>query len=98
MKFYQVRHYDKNYPGRTIILGYSGLVLFRYKGKILVKVKPNKKLTKNYLESEEEYLKGYVVINNDHLLFNPYIANGFIDGFKKLFNIKFKQKPINPFI
>ena len=98
MKFYEIRHYDKNYPGRTIILGYSGLVLFRYKGKILVKVKPNKKITKNYSESEEEYLKGYVVVNNDHLFFNPYIANGFIDAFKNLFNIASKQKVKNPFL
>ena len=98
MKHYQVRHYDKNYPGRTIILGYSGLVLFRYKGKILVKIKPNKKLTRNYSESEQEYLKGYVVVNNENLFFNPYIANGFIDAFKKLFNIKSKPKSVNPFL
>ena len=97
MKFYEIRHYDKNYPGRTIILGYSGLVLFRYKGKILVKIKPNQKLGKNYSEIEEEYLKGYVVVNNDHLFLNPYLATGFIDGFKKLFNIKSKPKVINPF-
>jgi len=97
MKFYQVRHYDKNYPGRTIILGYSGLVFFRYKGKILVKIKPNQKISKNYSEIEEEYLKGYVVVNNDHLFLNPYLATGFIDGFKKLFNIKSKPKVINPF-
>lgn len=97
MKFYEIRHYDKNYPGRTIILGYSGLVLFRYKDKILVKIKPNQKLGKNYSEIEEEYLKGYVVVNNDHLFLNPYLATGFIDGFKKLFNIKSKPKVINPF-
>jgi hypothetical protein len=96
MKFYQVRHYDKNYPGRTIILGYSGLVLFRYKGKILVKIKPNEKIGRNH-STEEDYLKGYVVANNDHLFFNPYLATGFIDGFKKLFNIKSKPKAINPF-
>jgi hypothetical protein len=97
MKFYEVRNYDKNYPGRTVILGYSGLVLFRYKGKILVKIKRNQKLTRNYSESEQEYLKGYVVVNNDHLFLNPYLATGFIDGFKKLFNIKSKPKVINPF-
>ena len=97
MKFYEIRHYDKNYPGRTIILGYSGLVLFKYKGKILVKIKPNQKLGKNYSEIEEEYLKGYVVVNNDHLFLNPYLATGFIDGFKKLFKIKSKPKVINPF-
>jgi hypothetical protein len=97
MKFYEVRNYDKNYPGRTVILGYSGLVLFRYKGKILVKIKPNQKISKNYSEIEEEYLKGYVVVNNDHLFLNPYLATGFIDGFKKLFNIKSKPKVINPF-
>ena len=97
MKFYEVRNYDKNYPGRTVILGYSGLVLFRYKGKILVKIKPNQKISKNYSEIEEEYLKGYVVVNNDHLFLNPYLAIGFIDGFKKLFNIKSKPKVINPF-
>jgi hypothetical protein len=96
MKFYQVRHYDKNYPGRTIILGYSGLVLFRYKGKLLVKIKPNEKISRNH-SPEEEYLKGYIVVNNEHLFFNPYIATGFIDGFKKLFNIKSKPKVINPF-
>jgi hypothetical protein len=97
MKFYEVRNYDKNYPGRTVILGYSGLVLFRYKGKILVKIKPNQKISKNYSEIEEEYSKGYVVVNNDHLFLNPYLATGFIDGFKKLFNIKSKPKVINPF-
>jgi hypothetical protein len=97
MKFYQIRHYDKNWPGRTVILGYSGLVLFKYKGKILVKIKPNQKISKNYSEIEEEYLKGYVVVNNDHLFLNPYLATGFIDGFKKLFNIKSKPKVINPF-
>lgn len=97
MKFYQIRHYDKNYPGRTVILGYSGLVLFKYKGKILVKIKPNQKISKNYSEIEEEYLKGYVVVNNDHLFLNPYLATGFIDGLKKLFNIKSKPKVINPF-
>lgn len=96
MKFYQVRHYDKNYPGRTIILGYSGLVLFKYKGKLLVKIKPNEKIGTNY-SPEEEYLKGYIVVNNEHLFFNPYIATGFIDGFKKLFNIKSKPKIENPF-
>jgi len=98
MKFYQVRHYDKNYPGRTIILGYSGLVLFRYKGKILVKIKARKEISKNFYSLEEEYLKGYIVTNNDHLFFNPYIATGFIDAFKKLFKIKSKPKPINPFV
>lgn len=98
MKFYQVRHYDKNYPGRTIILGYTGLVLFRYKGKILVKIKARKEISKNFYSLEEEYLKGYIVTNNDHLFFNPYIATGFIDGFKKLFNIKSKPKPVNPFL
>jgi len=97
MKFYQVRHYDKNYPGRTVILGYSGLVLFRYKGKILVKIKPNKQLTRNYSESDEIYLKGYVVVNNENLFFNAYLATGFIDGLKKLLNIKSKPKVINPF-
>jgi len=97
MKFYQVRHYDKNYPGRTIILGYSGLVLFRYKGKLLVKIKPNQEISKNYSESEEEYLNGYIVVDNESLFFNPYLATGFIDGFKKLFNIKSKPKVINPF-
>jgi hypothetical protein len=97
MKLYQVRHYDKNYPGRTVILGYSGLVLFRYKGKILVKIKPNKQLTRNYSESNEIYLKGYVVVNNENLFFNPYIATGFIDGLKKLLNINSKPKVINPF-
>lgn len=97
MKFYEVRNYDKNYPGRSVILGYSGLVLFKYKGKILVKIKPNQKLSKNYSEIKEEYLKGYVVVNNDHLFLNPYLATGFIDGFKKLFNIKSKPKVINPF-
>jgi len=96
MKFYQVRHYDKNYPGRTIILGYSGLVLFRYKGKLLVKIKPNPEMTINYTESEI-YLNGYIVVDNDNLLFNPYLATGFIDGFKKLFNIKSKPKIENPF-
>ena len=98
MKFYQVRHYDKNYPGRTIILGYTGLVLFRYKGKILVKIKAKKEISKNFYSLEEEYLKGYVVVDNDHLFFNPYIAKSFIDGFKKLFNIKSKPKPVNPFV
>ena len=98
MKFYQVRHYDKNYPGRTIILGYTGLVLFRYKGKILVKIKAREEISKNFYSLGEEYLKGYVVVNNDHLFFNPYIATGFIDGFKKLFNIKSKPKPVNPFL
>ena len=97
MKFYQVRHYDKDYPGRTIILGYSGLVLFKYKGKLLVKIKPNKKLTKSY-SPDEEYLTGYVVVDNDHLLFNPYFATGFIDGLKKLFGIKPKLKAQNPFL
>ena len=53
MKFYQIRHYDKNYPGRTVILGYSGLVLFKYKGKILVKIKPNQKISKNYYIATE---------------------------------------------
>jgi hypothetical protein len=96
MKFYQVRHFDKNYPFRTVILGYSGLVLFRYKGKLLVKIKPNKKIGKNY-SPEEEYLKGYIVNNNDHLLFWPYLATGLIDGFKNLFNIKSKPKVKNPF-
>lgn len=98
MKFYQVRHYDKNYPGRTIILGYTGLVLFRYKGKILVKIKAKKEISKNFYSLEEEYLKGYVVVNNENLFFNPYVATGFIDGFKKLFNIKSKPKPVNPFL
>jgi hypothetical protein len=96
MKFYQVRHYDKNYPGKTIILGYSGLVLFRYKGKLLVKIKPNTKKFRDH-SPEEEYLKGYVVVDNDHLFFNPYLATGLIDGFKKLCNIKSKPKAINPF-
>jgi hypothetical protein len=97
MKFYEVRHYDKNYPGRTIILGYSGLVLFRYKGKLLVKIKPNKKTSISY-SPDEEYLKGYVVVDNDHLFFNSYLATGLIDGFKKLFGIKSKPKIENPFI
>ena len=98
MKFYEVRNYDKNYPGRSVILGYSGLVLFRYKDKLLVKIKFNQKLGKNYSEIEQEYLKGYVVLKNDHLIFYPYIATGFIDAVKKLFNIKSKPKVINPFI
>jgi hypothetical protein len=101
MKFYQIRHYDRDYPGRTIILGYSGIVLFRYKGKLLVKLKPNKKLDANFQKANELHLdKGYIVCFNNHLLFTPYIATGFIDAFKHLFNIKVKtkNKPENPFV
>lgn len=99
MKLYEVRHFDANYPGRTKILKYKAFVIFKYKRKMLVYLKPLEEESYYFKnpDNPETFLKGYVVCKNDHILMHPYLATSFKDGLKKLFNIKTKIKPINPF-
>ena len=56
MKFYEVRHYNANYPGRDKILAYKGIVLFKYKGKLLCYLKPLKNKTKGNISVDAEKL------------------------------------------
>jgi hypothetical protein len=101
MKFYEVRHYDANYPGRDKILAYTGIVLFRYKGKLLTYLKPLKNKTKGFEDPKnpDVYLpKGFIVCRNESLLYHHhYLATGFIDGLKNILGIKSKPKTENPF-
>ena len=102
MKFYEVRHYNATYPGRDKILAYKGIVLFRYKGKLLCYLKPLKNKTKGYDDPKnpDVYLpKGFIVCKNDHLLYyQHYLALGFIDGLKNILGIASKPKVENPFL
>jgi hypothetical protein len=102
MKFYEVRHYDTNYPGRDKILAYKGTVLFRFNGKLLCYLKPLKNKSKGYENPEKPdiYLPiGFIVCRNDNLLYHQYyLATGFIDGLKNILGIKSKPKTENPFI
>ena len=102
MKFYEIWHYNADYPGRNKILAYKGIVLLIYKGKLLCYLKPLKNKSKGFEDPKNPDLyiaKGFIVCNNDHLLYlRHYLASGFIDGLKNLFNIKSKQKVKNPFL
>ena len=102
MKFYEVRHYNANYPGRDKILAYKGIVLFRYKGKLLCYLKPLKHKTKGYDDPKnpDVYLpEGFIVCKKDHLLYyQHYLALGFIDGLKNILGIESKPKVENPFL
>ena len=102
MKFYEVRHYNANYPGRDKILAYKGIVLFKYKGKLLCYLKPLKHKTKGYDDPKnpDVYLpEGFIVCKKDHLLYyQHYLALGFIDGLKNILGIESKPKVENPFL
>jgi hypothetical protein len=101
MIFYEIREYNSNYPGRTKILAYKGIILFRYKGKLLTYLKPLKNKTKGFEDPKnpDVYLpKGFIVCRNESLLYHHcYLASGFIDGLKNILGIKSKPKTENPF-
>ena len=102
MIFYEIREYNSNYPGRTKILAYKGIILFRYKGRLLTYIKPLKNKTKGFEDPKnpDKYLpEGFIVCKNDHLLYyQHYLALGFIDGLKNILGIKSKPKTENPFV
>ncbi len=101
MVFYEIREVNPNYPGRDKILAYTGIVLFRYKGKLLTYLKPLKNKTKGFEDPKnpDVYLpKGFIVCRNESLLYHHhYLATGFIDGLKNILGIKSKPKTENPF-
>ena len=101
MVFYEIREYSSKYPGRTKILAYKGIILFRYKGKLLTYLKPLKNKSKGFEDPKnpDVYLpKGFVVCRNESLLYHhSYLASGFIDGLKNILGIKSKPKIENPF-
>ena len=101
MVFYEIREVNPNYPGRDKILAYKGIVLFRYKGKLLCYLKPLKNKSKSFEDPKnpDVYLPtGFIVCRNDSLLYyQHYLASGFIDGLKNILGIKSKPKIENPF-
>jgi hypothetical protein len=96
MRFYEIRHYNADFPGQTKILAYTAIILFKHKGKLLCYMKPLKNKSKSWEDPKNPdiYLpKGFIVCENDHLLYNEYyLALNFIDGLKNILGIKTRLK------
>jgi hypothetical protein len=97
-RIYEVKTINCHRNDLDVVIIYKAYIMFKWKNKRLCYLKPMNKAAyeKLYPEKSFDCFKGYVVIERYNLLnlnIFTYVATGFLDGLKKVLNLKTKEKP-----